>query len=644
MSSASVLAKASRLQKTRGFKLAATVLVSLLAIGGYITFAVLLGAGHISGLDALAQRLDPSVLATPTGKALAGVLGNSNLYLSVGIQCALALGLALAVIWLGVGLAYLALNLVGAGVVAALLLLDGGSSNTAWLIGGMILIAQGFLVGVQALKAAFTMHTPVFAIARNVLTEAVRMKISLVFIVLLIVGLAALPGLLDPEKALRYRVQTFLQWGTGGTFWLLALLTLLFGVSTLTFEQRDKVIWQTVTKPVPAWQYLLGKWLGLVGLNAVLLLVCSGGVFLFTEYLRATPAIGEAQAYVAEGGAPVSEDRLLLETQVLTARDTRLFVYPPELSDTSPAFAEALAARIDAEQRIDPSFGSTAAGRAEIATQMLKEARDGYRAIAPGDYRDYSIQGLLDAKEANRPVTLRYRLDSAGNRPDQFYNITLQFFSAPSLDPQTRSSGLGYFHNVTLSPEYINDQGTIEVRLYNGRLGVSPNGALGIEPNPASITFPEDGLQVTYQVSSYYANYLRVVAVLWIKLALLAMLAVWAGTFLSFPVACLVAFAVFVMAEMSGFFADASDIYGYTDHDRKLVWYKVLSTPVAEAVGSIFSVYRGLDPVRSIVEGEFLPWTDVALGVAALGGMTAVFFFIGVLVFRRRELAMYSGQ
>ncbi|MFN9975367.1 MAG: ABC transporter permease subunit, partial [Phycisphaerae bacterium] len=113
----------------------------------------------------------------------------------------------------------------------------------------------------------------------------------------------------------------FLQYGTGLSYTIIAVLCVLFSVYSVAMEQRSKVIWQTMTKPVAAWQYVLGKWLGVVSLAAVLLGVTGGAVFLFTEYLRSQPANGELSAYrSADESIPITSDREILETQVLTAR------------------------------------------------------------------------------------------------------------------------------------------------------------------------------------------------------------------------------------------------------------------------------------------------------------------------------------
>ena len=111
------------------------------------------------------------------------------------------------------------------------------------------------------------------------------MKISVVFIVILLVLMALIPNSLTEDQPLRFRVQQWLSYGLGFSYAVLALLTLFLSVATVAFEQRDKIIWQTATKPVASWQYVLGKWSGVMVLNLVLLSVSAGGVYIFTEFL-----------------------------------------------------------------------------------------------------------------------------------------------------------------------------------------------------------------------------------------------------------------------------------------------------------------------------------------------------------------------
>ena len=638
-----LIARAGRLQRERVFKIAASIVAALLIVGGYATYAVLVLSGRVGPTRSVAERFSEEFLKSPTGQTISGVLTGDNGLIAVGVGAGLTLALWMAIIWLNAALGYLAVTVAGL-LAAGLYELAAPESVVPALIIGLVFLAQGFLIGIQAVRALFSPHTPVFAIARNVLTEAIRMKISLVFIVALVVGLAFLPALLDPEEPLRYRVQTFISWGGGASFWVLAILTLLFGVATVTFEQRDKTIWQTAVKPVAAWQYVLGKWLGLVGLNAVLLAVCMGGVFLFTEHLRTTPAMGEREAYVAAGDQAISQDRLLLETQVLAARKARPFQYPFQFNRDSEAFQQALEERIDREKRTNPGAGLTAEDRHRIADELFENLTNAYRSIPPGGAREFSIPGLQEAKQQGRPISLRYRIDAGANRPDQFYTLSFLFPREQTVAPEVRETGLGYFHTIELSPQFINERGELRVRVYNGEILVSNSGQLRVAPNPDAISFPERGLQVTYEAGSYHLNFARAAGVLWVKLAFLAMIAVWAGTFLSFPVAAMVAFATFILAEMSGWLANAGDTYGYKDAEGNLAWWKVLTTPIAEAAGWVFGIYSDLQPVDTVVQGLYFSWANVAAGVGVLLLITAVFYGLAVLFFARRELATYPGD
>ena len=65
---------------------------------------------------------------------------------------------------------------------------------------------------------------------------------------------------------------------------------------------------------------------------------------------------------------------------------------------------------------------------------------------------------------------------------------------------------------------------------------------------------------------------------------------------------------------------------------------------VAQAVSSLFSVYADLRPTGRLVDGRLLSWADAARGVSVLAIASTILYFAGVWVFRRRELAIYSGH
>jgi hypothetical protein len=61
-------------------------------------------------------------------------------------------------------------------------------------------------------------------------------------------------------------------------------------------------------------------------------------------------------------------------------------------------------------------------------------------------------------------------------------------------------------------------------------------------------------------------------------------------------------------------------------------------------VGWLFRFYAELKPTKSLIDGKLVPWQLVAAATLFLGLWSLVLYAFGVLSFRRRELAIYSGQ
>ncbi|MEO1278682.1 MAG: hypothetical protein AAFV77_06990, partial [Planctomycetota bacterium] len=405
-------------------------------------------------------------------------------------------------------------------------------------------------------------------------------------------------------------------------------------------------IWQTMTKPVSVWKYLLGKWLGVITLNAALLVVCGSAIFLFAEYLRQQPADGEREAYVsrtAETGGPIlSEDRRILHNQVLQARKARDIDVP--MSKSSEQFAGIVDQFIEQREALD-SFDELAEApqsRSKVAEDLYKDYISRLRAIDPGQNKTYVFSGLEEAAKQDAPLLLRYRVESGANLPDEFYRIIFDFGGGLRFD---REVGLAQTLIIDdIPPAAINENGQLELTIVNGAVMQNQRGELGIMANPRAISFPPGGLELSYSVGGYRMNFVRVVAVLWIKLAFLSLLAIAASTALSFPVACLVAFGAFFAAESAMFLQDSMEVYNPFFGEGIGPYILAVVEIVSAGVIWIFRVYAELNPIERLVQGEHVSWGSVAQGVAVLGVWCVVLFGVGCLVFRSRELAIYSGQ
>lgn len=643
------ISQLDRVQRHRTFKIIASALILIAAL-------VLIGYGVLSE-DSSTQLLDqrvaelPSTIPSSTGEPITNpqlararqiqqLVSQADLGTIVAFSAAISGVVLILVIWLNLGLIYPVLALFAVGIF--LLSRALGFELVGSVIFGMVSLTLIFMVLMRGAALALSYANPVFAIARNVLAEAVRMKISLVFIVMLFFVLAALPMLLNENESLRYRVQSFLQYSTGFTYMFVGMLVVFFGAATVTYEQREKVIWQTMTKPVAAWQYLLGKWLGVVIIAAVLLSVSAIGVFQFTEYLRQQPAKGEVTAFVPKDGSDITEDRLVLETRVLTSRVALNPALPFSINDA--AFDQALQTQIERERQVNPDYNPDSAERAALRNRLFQDEFAQYFSIDPNAerYAEYVFQGLLDAKRMNLPLTLRYKINAEGNRPDINYILTFAFSDGTVLPP--RRTGLGFSHYLTISPDFIDENGQLRLQIYNGQLRAESDGVFALETNMNTFTIPPDGLEISYSVGGYRSNFVRVYFVLWVKLSFLAMLAVWASTFASFPVACLIAGGLFFIGESAGFVQDSLGAWGKTTVQGDPAPLRAMIYYFADWISSMFKVYNDLRPAKRLAEGQQLSWGTVSRGIFTLGLVCAIFYALGVLIFRRRQLAIYSGN
>jgi hypothetical protein len=704
-----ILAKVNRAQRTLLFKVIASAAVVALALSFVINYAVQQRAQQkASGtrVEIVARPSDapaPGDAATIARKEAAradaeadaqyinDLLSRQVDWTGAAVVAGLVCVLAFAFIWLGLGA--IAPVLLGLIALAAWRLRlfspqDVGFEELKTLdvvllfVAAAAVLTSSFLVLMELLKMCFSPSRPVMAVARNVVAEAVRLRVSLVLIVLLIFGLAALPGLLEPGTPLRYRVQSFLEYGTGGSFWVIAVLVLFLSVGSVTFEQRDRIIWQTMTKPVAAWEYLLGKWLGVCGVAAVLLMVSGSGVFAFTEYLSRQKAVGEVRPYVAQGAQFIAEDRAILETQVLASRRT---IYPRTPDPVEQEVRQEIDRRIEEELRqagigVTPESVAeyrTPEREAELRKEILAQLRDAFLSIEAGKQQEYEFTGLKGVRRTSwesvesaaerrnlsvdevtalvsqgrllsrerggrteigrvsvRPLTLRYKVQAGGNDPRTVFKVS---FSLPGQGGAiVREAPLNTMMTLAIPPSAIDEDGALRVKVYNGDINTNT-------PNESTMALPTDGFQLYFASGSYRANFLRVVLVLWMKLAFLAAVAITASTFLSFPVAAMISFGVLLIAEGASFVWEALNYYD-AEVDGKLVLYRLVIRLISLPIAWTFKHYSEITPVQSLANGTLVPWTTVLWAVILLGGTSVLLYLAGVAIFRRRELATYSGQ
>ncbi len=478
------------------------------------------------------------------------------------------------------------------------------------------------------------------AVAQTLVRESLRLRISLAFIVVMLVALPLIPLWIDPEEPVRYQVQNFLSDSMTLVYVLAACMTVVLACATVSFEIRDRQIWHLATKPLGRIQYLLGKWTGIVLLDALLMAIGGASIYGFTQYLgtRADDPMAMVELY----------------DEVLTAR---IGIRPvldqlDEVQVRELAYAEFQNDPITREkvERGESNEFDVIRG---IVRRLRQEHLDKQRAVSPGGFDDnreydarvYEFPGLGAARRAERNLTLRYKFHIGRSESTDRYPVVFRF---PSSGDEVQQMVVPEQRQRTLVPaEFIDEDGVLRVQILNGGFSETPSvQTRQFFANGASLVFDPDGFEVLWQAASFESNFIRAMVIDWIKLGFLGMLGVAAATFLSFPVAILLAFTVFVGGSMTPFISESLNQFRPdADAIAPIRIVQLAIAAVARSVEWLLRPFGEASPNRLVVEGRLVSLNDVVRNLLVIGvfwcGATLA---VAWAVFRRRELATYSGH
>ena len=149
----------------------------------------------------------------------------------------------------------------------------------------------------------------IITMARETFSQAIRMRIAVAFIVVLACALGALPFVMTGDGTLAGKIQTFLSYSLGLSGVLLGLVVILVSARIVSRDIDERTIFLLAVKPMARWQYLLGRWLGMVLLLTVLLAIAACASYFTSSQMRTQPAISAL-------------DRQAIEMEIFTARDS----------------------------------------------------------------------------------------------------------------------------------------------------------------------------------------------------------------------------------------------------------------------------------------------------------------------------------
>ena len=506
----------------------------------------------------------------------------------------------------------------------------------AWFAGSLVWVVASlgagatlilFILSTRVALVALSGSSPICAVAQGVVREALRLRVAAFFMGAILVLIPLLVVWIGVDQPLRYQVQTFLSRSTGLLYALAACMTLFLACATVSTEMRDRQIWHTLTKPVNRFQYMIGKWLGIVALNAAIMTVGSVSIFGFLQYIQTRPAKDILDASSVREEVLVARDGVLPAFEVLSRE--RLIEIIDQTIESDP----------DLREQIDSGAKREMDVRRTLAQEKMKAFLTSQRTLDPGQSREYTFTGLKAARASGRPISLRYELHAGAEDSHETHPFIFRFPINGSWTD--RRFVAGQVHLFVVPPDLITEDGKLVVELAN----VAFEGDEFLS-SPTSINFDPDGLEVLFPVASFESNFIRMLAVDLSKLTFLAMLGVSAATILSFPIACLLAFTVFAIGSLSPFLTTSIDYYGATANAPAVIqWTQIGIKAIAASVNWLLGGFGAVDATESLVRGRLISSQALVRVVGGIGfAWTAMALVIGFLLFRRKEVALYSGQ
>jgi hypothetical protein len=446
------------------------------------------------------------------------------------------------------------------------------------------------------------MHS-IWAVATNTIKQALRMKVAVIFIILLVVLLPAMGVSMTGDGTLKGRLQTFANYSLSLTSLLLCLLTIVVSIYSLTSDIKQKQIYTVLTKPIRRFQLLLGKLLGVVLLNVALLTFSSAIIYTFIVF---TPK------YFKASDAELSK----LNNEFFTARNS---LAPVKINVTQ----EVLDAynKLERTGQLPPDESPK-----EIKKHLIQQKELEKRAAEVGHELLWTFENIKPT-DPNQSLFIRFKYDVSVNPPD--LQVVGRWLAGDNrqLKLQTpvytfdRKDLIRTFYEIEVPADAVADDGYLAV----GFLNLPLNNTVVIFP-------PKDGPTLLYKADSFTANFIKAVMLILFRLIFLACLGTFTATFLSFPVAILFCLVVFFTGTISGFVIESFDflsgnvsgVYSYT----------------LRPIIKLLPQFDKFNPTEFLVFARLLSWSLLAK-VAALMICIKAFLslLLALLIFNYREVA-----
>lgn len=449
-----------------------------------------------------------------------------------------------------------------------------------------------------------------FAIAVLTVREAVRSKFLLSLASLLVAGLVGLPLLIAGDNTLAGQIQVILTYTLTFATAILSITTLGTACGGVSSEIEDRRLYLVMTKPLHRTELWLGKWLGVLALNAALLALTGLIISAMTR-----------QAIHSAKDSP--QVKRQVTEQFLMARQA----LPPITPDYSRIAAEA-AQRLIQSGRAPAKMTFDA-----IQQRMIEELKIQRFTIHPGGSVEFSFQ-QPDAKNNGHDLILSYKFDSTrperspvaarwtlGTDPAHLIHIAVTNYPGVPATLAIASSMSTGTNILSVTYQRLDDRSQATIIMAD-------------KTQEPELLVPYGGFEM---------NLLRGLFVILCRLAFLAALGLTFGCLLSTPVAVFAAFFVLILMASAGYIESVATsgvfFVPHEGHAEELTRLDKIILHLFQGFHLVTMPLTRFDPVPLLAAGRVVSGEMALLAFGWLAGLyTVIAALIGITLFNRREL------
>ena len=506
-------------------------------------------------------------------------------------------------------------------------------------------------------------------VAKQTLKAAIRYRFVVAMAVALLVIVFGIPLLLKSDGTAKGTVQLVLTYTLGSTTALLGIASLWMGCGTLAREIEDNVMQMVAVKPVARWRVWLGKWLGIMLLNAALMVPTGLAIFFLINARANSSELDEFEKAKLQNEVLVSRSSVREPKRDFSISRQRAYDYALLVAEGKTQYTEAEQAlrmsvtnpehilsfrpeypRLVEQSRNDPSaevLAEVLAKLEELERNAVRISKARFEIILPGQSQFWEFQIDPDiVDEINqKPIYLRFKFNADDEYDPKSHTLWFSIGEGTSkrwppegsFKPMKRGSSA--FHEEQLPIGIVPDKGP--------QKGMVRVHFMNQNTERPIIFLMEDGPMILYHDGGFGMNLFRGLLIIFFWLGLISAIGLMASSFLSFPVATFMSLGILLISASTGTLEQIIDEGGITgiNHEtgRKDESSMLDAAAILFAKGAvkITSAIWGYSPVDSLSDGRTITWATLFWAffaiIVVMGGLVMA---LGAYMFHRKELAL----